>query len=243
MTFMLRACVLTRKGLFFKNFKNLKYCLTCAVHNDRNVEKYTSARNVQFPHNANSNTENCEKAVGRIEIYYGPLTRQVKVLKLFTLLTSSSCLAVQPFLYLKATDTDNIGVLLGMFAFFGFLAITTPLLIHSVTKKYITRLYYDAKEDVYIADTYNLFARTSQLTFTPKDVTVPDVAGIFTNCSIKNMPFLLDKKFFHDNDHYIRVMGYDKPIDFKLNNDLNRKITINAINANCNKKDENKKLS
>lgn len=69
----------------------------------------------------------------------------------------------QPFLFSKAVENDNIGAILGVFACIGFFAITTPLLIHMITKKYVTHLYYDAKEDVYIANTFNLFARTKEV--------------------------------------------------------------------------------
>lgn len=57
---------------------------------------------------------------------------------------------------------------------------------------------------------------------------VPDVTGMFTNCIVKNTPLFLDQNFFHDSSHYIRIMGYDKPVDFKLNNGLNEAITMNC---------------
>jgi len=62
-----------------------------------------------------------------------------------------------------------------------------------------------------------------QLTFKPENVVVPDVTGMFTNCIIKNVPLFLEQKFFYDSSHYIRIMGYDKPVDFKLNN-FNQKL-------------------
>lgn len=52
---------------------------------------------------------------------------------------------------------------MGIFAFIGLLAVTTPLLLHIVTKKYVTRVYYDAKEDKYIANTYSLFVRKKEV--------------------------------------------------------------------------------
>lgn len=60
---------------------------------------------------------------------------------------------------------------------------------------------------------------------------------MFTNCIIKNTPLFLEQNFFHDSNHYIRIMGFDKPVDFKLNNNLNRTVTIDADY----KEDKNKK--
>lgn len=52
---------------------------------------------------------------------------------------------------------------------------------------------------------------------------------MFTNCVIKNVPLFLEQKFFHDSSHYIRIMGYDKPVDFKLsNNGHNQTVTMNT---------------
>lgn len=101
--------------------------------------------------------------MGRTEIYYGTLTGQIKALKMFSLLTSAGGLLAQPFLYSKAIESGNTGAVLGIFAFIGFLTVTTPLLIHIITKKYVTHLYYDAKEDKYIANTYNLFVQTKKV--------------------------------------------------------------------------------
>ncbi|XP_018342067.1 PREDICTED: transmembrane protein 70 homolog, mitochondrial [Trachymyrmex septentrionalis] len=242
MTFMLRACAYGQKGLAIKDFNHLKCRILSYVIHDYNFERCSTTRNIKFFHNINSFSQD-QKTIERTEIYYGPLTKQIKFLKLFSLLTSSSSLMVQPFLYLKAVENDNIGVILGLFACVGFFAITTPLLIHMITKKYVTHLYYNAKEDIYIANTYSLFARTKQFTFTPEDVVVPDVNGMFTNCIIKNIPLFLEQKFFYDSSHYIRIMGYDKPIDFKLHNDFNQTVTIHCKEKNQNdcKEDKNKK--
>lgn len=86
---------------------------------------------------------------------------------------------------------------------------------------------------------YKLF----QLEFTPKDVVVPDITGMFTNCIIKGHPLFLEQKFFYNSSHYIRIMGYDKPIDFKLGNNNNSSKTVDqtvVIDTEC-KDNANKK--
>jgi transmembrane protein 70 len=108
-------------------------------------------------------TNNQEIPKNRTEIYYGNLTRQIKALKYFSLFTSTGSILSQPFLYLKAMESGNTGAIVGIFAFVGFLAMTTPLLIHFITKKYITHLYYDAEQDKYIANTYSLFVRKKEV--------------------------------------------------------------------------------
>ncbi|GFG31314.1 hypothetical protein Cfor_12877 [Coptotermes formosanus] len=55
-----------------------------------------------------------------------------------------------------------------------------------------------------------------KITFTADDVVVPDVPGMFTSFQIKGVPLFVDPRLFDDPAHYARIMGYDKPINFKL---------------------------
>jgi len=55
-----------------------------------------------------------------------------------------------------------------------------------------------------------------QITFTTDDVAVPDVPGMFTSFLIKGIPLFVDPRLFDEPEHYAKIMGYDKPIDFKL---------------------------
>lgn len=59
---------------------------------------------------------------------------------------------------------------------------------------------------------------------------------MFTNCVIKNIPLFLEQKFFHDSSHYIRIMGYDKPVDLKLNNDFSQSHSGRDYKSDKNKK-------
>jgi transmembrane protein 70 len=46
---------------------------------------------------------------------------------------------------------------------------------------------------------------------------VPDVPGMFTSFFVGKNALFVDPKLFDDPNHYVKIMGYDKPIDFKLN--------------------------
>lgn len=43
---------------------------------------------------------------------------------------------------------------------------------------------------------------------------MPDVPGMFTTFFAKNKPLFVDVELFNDPSHYVKMMGYDKPIDF-----------------------------
>lgn len=61
---------------------------------------------------------------------------------------------------------------------------------------------------------YNL-----QLQLKPGDGELPDVPGPFTSVKVRGVPLFLDARFFNDVYHYKRIMGFDRPIDFKLKDD------------------------
>lgn len=63
--------------------------------------------------------------------------------------------------------------------------------------------------------TYNFVL---QHEFKSEDVEVPDVPGMFTTMKVKGIPLFIEARFFSDPMHYAKIMGYDKPLDFKMGN-------------------------
>lgn len=45
---------------------------------------------------------------------------------------------------------------------------------------------------------------------------MPDVAGMFTTFKVRNTPLFVDVAQFTDPSHYVKMMGFDRPIDFKF---------------------------
>jgi len=39
---------------------------------------------------------------------------------------------------------------------------------------------------------------------------------MFTSFLVNKRPLFVDPALFDDPEHYVKIMGYDKPIDFKL---------------------------
>lgn len=39
---------------------------------------------------------------------------------------------------------------------------------------------------------------------------------MFTSIVVKDKPIFIELSHFKDTGHYAKIMGYDKPIDFKL---------------------------
>ncbi|XP_064090549.1 transmembrane protein 70 homolog, mitochondrial-like [Macrobrachium nipponense] len=152
------------------------------------------------------------------EVYHGILTTQIRMVKVFSLSTSFIGLSMQPLLFQKVVGT-GAGLAIAAGSFIGFFTFVTPFLIHWITKKYVTRLEYDPKHDIYSATTLTFFLRERKINFKVDDVQVPTVPGIFTTFHVKNQPLFVEPRMFEDIEHYGRIMGYDKPIDFSPDED------------------------
>jgi len=153
------------------------------------------------------------------QIYNGILSTQIKLVKIFSLSTSLIGMACQPVLYTYSSQA-NLGVAIASGAFLSFFTFVTPLLIHSISKKYVTKLYYNQVEDKYTAHVYNLFVRSKRIEFRISDVKVPDIPGMFTTFTARNVPLFVDMDQFQDPKHYGKIMGYDKQLDFKWDEQL-----------------------
>jgi len=149
-------------------------------------------------------------------IYEGLLTTQVRLVKAFSLATSVVGLAFQPILFYHSQQlTANVSTFLAAGAFFSFFTLGTPLLIHSVCKKYVTAMYYDKRKRSYTAVTYGLMLTRKRITFRPEDVRVPDVPGPFTTFLAGGVPLFVDGDQFSAIEHFGKIMGYDKPINMR----------------------------
>ena len=139
-------------------------------------------------------------------IYQGTINTMVKVLKGFSVSTSVMGCAIIPLTLLYSENTA-INIILSTMAMF---TIFTPLLLHYITKGYVTHMYFDRNTDTYTIHTYSLLLTRKTLQFTPDDVEVPAVPNIFASIVAKGKSLLInDSSFFNPND-MLHLKGYDK---------------------------------
>lgn len=99
-----------------------------------------------------------ETPIGTEKIYYGTLTPQIKAIKIFSLCTSIAGIAIQPMLIREASSIGSTSLLVAICSVVGFFTFVTPILLHFITKKYVTEIYYNAETSTYKAITINFFA-------------------------------------------------------------------------------------
>jgi hypothetical protein len=60
-------------------------------------------------------------------------------------------------------EKPNIILMIATGTFLSFFTLATPLLIHFVSKKYVTEMHYNKINDTYTAITYSLLLRKKQV--------------------------------------------------------------------------------
>ncbi|XP_047353637.1 transmembrane protein 70 homolog, mitochondrial [Vespa velutina] len=224
MSLILRANLRQKCEIYFKNTKNLS-CSYLRMNCYSNDVKRAVHNNQEYSQGKS------------LEIYDGILKRYIRNLKIFSLSSSAFAIAIQPYFIMQSIAMDSTMGIAGSIIL-GVLSITMTLLLHILTKRYVTFIYYDSERDKYLATTYSLFLLENKIEFTPDDVVIPEISGIFTTCLIKGKPLLFDENNFNDFNHYQKIMGFDKPIDYKLGNPNLNNVTTEE---NFSDKTENKR--
>lgn len=97
------------------------------------------------------------------QIYFGTLTPKIRAVKAFSLSTSIIGLVAQPMLVEQASHIGGTSVVILVCSFVGFFTFVTPLVLHFITKKYVTEINYDPIKDEYTATTLSILLRKKQV--------------------------------------------------------------------------------
>lgn len=92
-----------------------------------------------------------------IKVYYGTLTPRMKAVKVFSLTTSLTGMAAQPIIMEQGSKLGGAPMMYFMCGVVGFFTFVTPVLLHVITKKYVTEITYDPRLEEYTATTISFF--------------------------------------------------------------------------------------
>lgn len=148
-------------------------------------------------------------------IYIGTLARHVRIVKVFSLSTSVAGICLQPFIYTKLSALPVIlAIAVGGFA--SFFIYLTPVLLHLVSKRYVTEMTLNPVTGQYTATTYTFFLRKKVHQFTADDVSVPNIPGLFTSIRVRGIPLFIDRDLFTDHRHFIQLFKFTDPLEWEI---------------------------
>ncbi|XP_050294058.1 transmembrane protein 70 homolog, mitochondrial [Anthonomus grandis grandis] len=223
------SCTFLLASKLLKSQKALSYSFKPNICENlfkgHNINFNVGVQTRQFSKSAQSidgNLESSREQKNLKRVYYGQLSPHMRAVKLFSLSSSIVGITMQPFLYKEIVSTGNVPIILAAYSFIGFFTVVTPFLLHFISKKYVLELHYNEDKDTFIAKTLNLFCVIKETEFKVEDVDVPDVPGMFSTFNVKGKPLFVDPRSFDYPEYYAKLMGYDKPMDFKLSSTEDR---------------------
>lgn len=148
-------------------------------------------------------------------VYVGQLTRQLKSAKILSLTSSVFGICLMPFLTETLSDSGLFAKLF-VFGTSAFFIFVTPLFSQLLTRRYVSRLYYNYEEKKFKAILFNFFLFEYKLEFALDDIFVPDIPGPFSTVRLKshNRNLFVDLNQISDLELTQKILGYDKPLDF-----------------------------
>lgn len=193
-----RRLLVSSRDLLHTSWKPPSTCRTCAQSSDRK------------PVHSNTGSGGQEDRTSQL-VYEGSLTRTVRGVKLFSLSTSSLGLAIQVMVYLKMShESQSASWVLVFGGSIATIVLMSPLLLHYMTKRYVTRVYFEPESRTFTTWSLTLFNRKRVTTFKAEDVVLPSVRSPFTTFTVAGRPFFIDPLSFKDIAIFEHLVGYDK---------------------------------
>ncbi|KAK8770623.1 transmembrane protein 70 homolog, mitochondrial [Amblyomma americanum] len=156
-----------------------------------------------------------EKSSSKTLVYLGSIRSTVKMVKSLSLTSSFLGILAQPILLQKLSGA-SVGATVIVVSCASFFIFVTPLMLHYITRRYVTELTYDPDTKEFNATTLSLLNRKKEISFIADDVEVPTVPGPFTTLLAKGQPLFVEVQNFQNADALEHLLGYDKPIDWEI---------------------------
>lgn len=134
-------CKVTQKYIIFM-LQKFRPCLQVRHVSDKHSERNTNEREM---------------------IYNGTLTNKVRNIKLISLLSSVVSVISQPIIYMKILEEDNLASAGTLFALLNVVTISSPLLIHFLTRRYVIEMYHYPNEERYTAKLYSFLCKEREV--------------------------------------------------------------------------------
>lgn len=142
-------------------------------------------------------------------LYTGNLKNRIKLLKTFSLLSSTAIIGTYSYIIALRGCTTTLAATGVIFTPF----IASPVLIWWIFKRYVTKLSYDPSTMQYTLNHCGIFLREKQLIFKRDDVIQCPGSEVLNTFRVKGQPFFLNEEDLIDAnsvEQYKIMIGLDK---------------------------------
>lgn len=124
-------------------------------------------------------------------IYRARLTNRVRILKIFSMVSSAITSGVYGYAFIQKGFTTTVAVSGVIFVPFIF----TPIIISLFFRRYVNAMYYNPKTETYTIRHYGFFLRSHNNKFKKEDVKSSQITDVTSNFTVRGVPF-----FIHEED-------------------------------------------
>ena len=149
-----------------------------------------------------------------ILLYSGRMTKVVRNLKIVSLSTSLVSGGCQPLIV--AAAKDDFMVTAGILSTMCLVVFSTPVLLHFVTRKYVTDIYYNEDTKIFTLARKSFFIRRKEVQYKAEDAKVSLDGGLFVTHKVKGQPYFIEYTDFRSKELYLHMVGYDKPLEYAI---------------------------
>ena len=182
--------------------------------NKANIDKEIKANKENFGSKKITKFISEEKLHGGKLVYVGSLTRQLKSAKFISLSSSALGIMLMPFL-VETLNTSGLFAKLFVLGTSSFFIFLTPMFSIILTKRYVSRIYYNNEENKIVLIMFNFFMIEYKVELTVNDLYVPEITGPFSTIKIKknNQPLFIELNQIDDINLVEKISGFDKPFN------------------------------
>ncbi|VDQ01600.1 unnamed protein product [Trichobilharzia regenti] len=145
-------------------------------------------------------------------VYKSPHNKLVLGAKTFSLMSSSIVFLLQPLLFTNISNPKVFGV-----ALFGGIvfSVSTPLLLHILTRSHVTKLYYNKRSRIFTAYMKGILLNNKKLEFTAEEVKYAEPAFTMASITVRGTPLFISEEEFTDLEVYRHLVRFNEPLDVK----------------------------
>ncbi|KRY02037.1 Hormone-sensitive lipase, partial [Trichinella pseudospiralis] len=163
------------------------------------------------------------ESLGKLVYSSGSMGNLIRGVKLFSLLTTTIAVGMQPMIWRDMFVHDDRSALLTTLtlSFLSFSVMCSPLLLNLLTKRYVICMYHDEKLHLFSVMTYNIFAWPRIIQFKFEDIKAFD-SPILANLLVNSYPLLMISTNFTDEyvlEKFLPLLGEEETPKRKVDDD------------------------
>ncbi|XP_004207188.1 uncharacterized protein LOC101237803 [Hydra vulgaris] len=124
-------------------------------------------------------------------VYEGPLSKKIKLIKLFSMSTSVLSLICAPVLVLSNKSEATVFLKVFLASTVVTIGLSTTFLLHWLTRVYVHKMFFHPESATFAVETFNFFGMTTRRRFSVSEFRIPEVESAFSTFEANNKKYFL----------------------------------------------------